>query len=45
MVMPTVVTINHPDHPGSVRVREGADFTAPVLQDPMDAETGFEIDR
>ena len=32
-------------HPGSVRVREGVDLTAPVLQDPMDAETGFEIDR
>jgi hypothetical protein len=26
-------------HPGSVQVREGVDFVAPVLHDPMDAET------
>jgi hypothetical protein len=32
-------------HPGSVRVRNGVDLTEPVLQDPLDAETGHEIDR
>jgi hypothetical protein len=32
-------------HPASVRVRDGVDLTAPILQDPMDAETGHEIDR
>jgi len=32
-------------HPGSVRVRDGVDLTAPVLQEPLDAETGREIDR
>jgi hypothetical protein len=32
-------------HPGSVRVRDGVDLTEPVLQDPLDAETGHEIDR
>jgi hypothetical protein len=32
-------------HPGSVRIREGVDLTAPVLDDEMDAETGREIDR
>jgi hypothetical protein len=32
-------------HPGSVRIREGVDLIAPVLDDPMDAETGREIDR
>jgi hypothetical protein len=32
-------------HPGSVRIREGVDLTAPVLDDEMDAETGREMDR
>jgi hypothetical protein len=32
-------------HPGSVRVRDGVDLTAPVLQDSLDAETGRELDR
>jgi hypothetical protein len=32
-------------HPGSVRVRDDVDLTAPVLEDPLDAETGHEIDR
>jgi hypothetical protein len=32
-------------HPGSVHVRDGVDLTAPVLEDPLDAETGHEIDR
>jgi hypothetical protein len=32
-------------HPASVRVRDGVDLTAPVLQDSMDGETGHEIDR
>ena len=32
-------------HPGSVRVRDGVDLTAPVLEDPTDAATGHEIDR
>jgi len=31
--------------PGSVRVREGVDLTAPVLDVIPDAETGREIDR
>jgi hypothetical protein len=30
-------------HPGSVRVREGVDLTAPVLDVTPDAETGREI--
>jgi len=33
-------------HPGSVRVREGVDLTAPTFEDEkFDAETGREIDR
>lgn len=32
-------------HSGSVRVRAGIDLTVPILQDPLDAETGAEIDR
>jgi hypothetical protein len=32
-------------HPGSVRVRAGVDLVAPVLQDPMDGETGHELER
>ena len=32
-------------HPGSARIREGVDLTAPVLDDEMDAETGREMDR
>jgi hypothetical protein len=32
-------------HPGSVRVRDGADLTAPILDDVPEAETGREIDR
>lgn len=32
-------------HPGSVRIREGVDLTAPTLDDELDAETGQEIDR
>jgi hypothetical protein len=32
-------------HPGSVRVREGVDLTAPVLDVASDAETGAEIRR
>jgi hypothetical protein len=32
-------------HPGSVRVRESVDLTAPILMDVMDAETGDEIRR
>jgi hypothetical protein len=32
-------------HPGSVRVKEGVDLIAPVMQDPMDGETGHELDR
>jgi hypothetical protein len=32
-------------HPASVRVRDGVDLIAPVLQDTMDGETGYEIDR
>lgn len=32
-------------HPGSVRVRDGVDLTAPVLDVKPDAESGQEIDR
>lgn len=32
-------------HPNAVRVREGVDLTAPILNDPMDAATGREIER
>jgi hypothetical protein len=32
-------------HRGSVRVREGADLTAPALDVEPDAETGREIER
>lgn len=32
-------------HPGSVRVAEGVDLTAPVLDVEPDAETGREIER
>lgn len=32
-------------HPGSVTVRDGVDLIAPVLEDPMDGETGHEIER
>lgn len=32
-------------HPGSVRVRDGVDLTAPILTDTADAETGHEINR
>ena len=32
-------------HPGSVRVREGVDLTAPALDVEPDAETGHEIER
>ena len=32
-------------HPGSVRVREGVDLTAPILDVEPDAETGREIER
>jgi hypothetical protein len=32
-------------HPGSVRVRDGVDLTAPVLDVEPDAATGREIDR
>jgi hypothetical protein len=32
-------------HAGSVRVREGVDLTAPVLDDDSDAETGHEVRR
>ncbi len=32
-------------HPGSVRVREGIDLTAPTLDAVPDAETGHEVDR
>ncbi len=32
-------------HPNSVRVRDGVDLTAPVLENSSDAETGFEITR
>lgn len=30
-------------HPGSVRIGDGVDLTAPVLTDELDAETGREI--
>lgn len=32
-------------HPGSVGARADVDLTAPILEDPVDAETGDEIDR
>jgi len=32
-------------HPGSVRVRESVDLTAPVFDEALDAESGREIDR
>jgi hypothetical protein len=32
-------------HPGSVRIREGVDLIAPVLDVAPDAETGREIER
>jgi hypothetical protein len=32
-------------HPGSVRVREGVDLTAPIIESNTDAETGREIRR
>lgn len=32
-------------HPGSVRVRDGVDLTAPALDVEPDAETGREIER
>lgn len=32
-------------HPGSVRVREGADIVGPVLDVVPDAETGREVER
>ena len=32
-------------HPGSVRVREGVDLTAPALDVEPDAASGREIDR
>lgn len=32
-------------HPGSVRIRKGVDLTKPVLDDPVDSETGHEIRR
>jgi hypothetical protein len=32
-------------HPGSVRVRDDVDLTAPILEDLADAESGVEIDR
>jgi hypothetical protein len=32
-------------HPGSVRIREGVDLTAPALDVEPDAETGREIQR
>jgi hypothetical protein len=32
-------------HPGSVRVLEDVDLTAPVLEDASEAESGAEIDR
>jgi len=32
-------------HPGSVRVRDGVDLTAPVFDEALDAESGREIDR
>ncbi len=32
-------------HPGSLRVRDDVDLTAPVLADPTDAGSGQEIER
>jgi hypothetical protein len=32
-------------HPGSVRVSDGVDLTAPVLIDELDAETGREMQQ
>jgi hypothetical protein len=32
-------------HRGSVRVREGVDLTAPMDLEPMDAETGRELEH
>ncbi len=32
-------------HSGSVRVAHGVDLTAPVLDEGLDAETGYEVDR
>jgi hypothetical protein len=32
-------------HHGSVRIRDGVDLTAPILEDIPDAESGKEIDR
>jgi len=32
-------------HPGSVKVLEGVELTAPILEDVPEAETGREIDR
>jgi hypothetical protein len=32
-------------HPGSVLVKAGVDLTEPILQDPMDGETGYELER
>lgn len=32
-------------HPGSVRVNEGVDLTAPALDVAPDAETGREVER
>jgi hypothetical protein len=32
-------------HPGSVRISEGLDLTAPALEDELDAETGNELKR
>jgi len=30
-------------HPGSVRISDGVDLTAPILTDELDAETGREL--
>jgi hypothetical protein len=32
-------------HPGSVRVRDGVDLTAPILDSEPDAATGREVER
>jgi hypothetical protein len=32
-------------HPGSVRIRDGFDLTAPALDVELDAETGREVER
>jgi hypothetical protein len=32
-------------HPGSMCVADGVDLTAPVLADPVYAETGYDADR